>query len=59
MTRPSPGPRERLLTAGQHLFYARGVAVEVDVATQDDRHPARTPHDLAALALGWGGASWR
>jgi hypothetical protein len=27
MTRPSPGLRERLLAADQHLFYARGVSV--------------------------------
>ncbi|GAA5021068.1 hypothetical protein [Actinopolymorpha pittospori] len=28
-------------------------------APQDDRHPARAAHDLATLALGWGGGSWR
>lgn len=29
------GPRERLLVAGQHLFYARGVAVGVDAILKE------------------------
>lgn len=35
MTHASPGPRERLLTAGQHLFYARGVAVGIDALLKE------------------------
>jgi AcrR family transcriptional regulator len=35
MTRPSVGPRERLLRAGQYLFYSRGVAVGVDALLKE------------------------
>jgi AcrR family transcriptional regulator len=34
-TKPTPGPRERLLAAGQHLFYAHGVAVGVDAVLKE------------------------
>jgi AcrR family transcriptional regulator len=29
-TNTTPGPRERLLTAGQHLFYSQGASVGID-----------------------------
>lgn len=31
----SPGPRERLLTAGQHLFYSQGASVGVDALLKE------------------------
>ncbi|TWD84193.1 TetR family transcriptional regulator [Kribbella amoyensis] len=34
-TKPTPGPRERLLTAGQDLFYSRGAAVGVDALLKE------------------------
>jgi AcrR family transcriptional regulator len=44
MTRPSPGPRERRLTAGQHLSYARGVAVGVDALLKEAKVARRALH---------------
>ena len=35
MTTTTQGPRERLLLAGQHLFYAHGVAVGVDAVLKE------------------------
>jgi AcrR family transcriptional regulator len=34
-TKPSPGPRERLLAAGQDLFYSRGASVGVDAVLKE------------------------
>ena len=34
-TKPSPGPRERLLAAGQDLFYSRGASVGVDALLKE------------------------
>jgi AcrR family transcriptional regulator len=34
-TRKAPGPRERLLESGQHLFYSQGAAVGVDALLKD------------------------
>jgi len=45
MTRPSPGPRERLLTAGQQLFYARGVAVGVDALLKEAKVARRSLYE--------------
>ncbi|TCC57671.1 TetR/AcrR family transcriptional regulator [Kribbella pittospori] len=33
--RTSPGPRERLLAAGQHLFYSQGASVGVDALLKE------------------------
>jgi AcrR family transcriptional regulator len=45
MARPSPGPRERLLTAGQQLFYARGVDVGVDALLQEAQVARRSLYE--------------
>ena len=45
MARPSPGPRERLLAAGQQLFYARGVGVGVDALLQEARVARRSLYE--------------
>jgi AcrR family transcriptional regulator len=34
-TKPTPGPRERLLAAGQRLFYSRGASVGVDALLKE------------------------
>ena len=34
-TKPNPGPRERLLAAGQDLFYSRGASVGVDALLKE------------------------
>jgi AcrR family transcriptional regulator len=34
-TKPTPGPRERLLAAAQHLFYSRGASVGIDALLKD------------------------
>jgi len=34
-TKPTPGPRERLLTAAQDLFYSRGASVGVDALLKE------------------------
>jgi AcrR family transcriptional regulator len=34
-TKPTPGPRERLLAAGQQLFYSRGASVGVDALLKE------------------------
>jgi AcrR family transcriptional regulator len=34
-TKPSPGPRERLLAAGQDLFYSHGASVGVDAVLKE------------------------
>lgn len=41
----SPGPRERLLVAGQHLFYAHGVAVGVDALLKEAKVARRSLYE--------------
>jgi AcrR family transcriptional regulator len=44
-TRPTPGPRERLLAAGQQLFYTRGVSVGVDALLKEAQVARRSLYE--------------
>lgn len=44
-TRTSPGPRERLLEAGQKLFYSRGASVGVDALLKEARVARRSLYE--------------
>jgi AcrR family transcriptional regulator len=44
-TQPIPGPRERLLAAGQDLFYARGASVGVDALLKEANAARRSLYE--------------
>lgn len=43
--RTSPGPRERLLAAGQHLFYSQGASVGVDALLKEAKVARRSLYE--------------
>src|SRR3712207_3012396 len=45
MTTPAPGPRERLLAAGQQLFYARGASVGADALLTEAKVARRSLYE--------------